>query len=441
MQNLKIIHITGLNGSTYTVEIPIKKNKHGVIIQDYNYVYEKVPLQDYAIWFMQNRNEPSRFILYRQLEQEDNFKIIENYCKEFCTTEQFGQLTKDHKLYMFCYNLKTFEVCPHCNLRSKSIRSYKLGYAGSCGVKSCMNLEAYRITPKRNMTKMKLAKARQSKEQKKEYFNKGLQTNIDRHGTEEEKLNRNNIKSPMQVKNSKDNRQKTWNGKYKDGHPMRDPKCIEKKKQTSLLIYDKEYPMQNKNIRDKIINSKIKNGTLVSPRTNSEIKIINYSDKLFETQGYSDKSLNDIIRIGYTVLDIQTEQKCSSIKYLAPDNIIRNYTPDIYIDSEKLYIETKSSYWLGQNPDFILCKLLGCLEQGYNIVLDVKEPNGSSILRISFQSNSNNIDVLKFIEKIQTIDNIPVKHIKMNENIVKNKFELITLLLSKLSKEMLSKGI
>lgn len=436
MQVPKVINITGLDGTIYTIDVPIKKNKYWAIIQDYNYVYEKVPLQDYAIWFMNNRNESSRFILYKQLQEPYNFKIVEDYCKQFCTQEQFDQLTLKHKFYMFCCNLKTFEVCPHCKTRPKSIKNYREGYAGCCGNSSCMSYENHRCNPGRGIVKMKQTKANRSPEKVKEEFNKALQKNIDLYGTEEEKLNRHNIKSIFQIKKIKDNRQNTFKN-FKNGHPARDPKCIEKGKQTSKEKYDTEYPAQNKKIMNKIMNTKIANGTLVSPKGNSEIVIVTHSNKEFQTQGYSYMSLNDVINIGYDVSDIQTEQKCPPIKYFAPDSVIRNYTPDIYIESEKLYIETKSSYWLGYKPNFILAKLLGCLEQGYNCILDVKNPNGHSNLRISFQSNSNSRNILDFVNKIESKDKMEVRHIKMNENLVKNKFKQIILLFSKLSKEML----
>ena len=257
MQIPKIINITGLDGTNYTVDVPVKKNKHWAIIQDYNYVYEKVPLQDYAIWFINNRNKGSRFILYEKLEEPDNFKIVEDYCKQFCTPEQFNELSLDHKLYMFCYNLKTFEVCPHCNLRPKSIDSYEKGYFGSCGDNSCMSYENHRRNPGRGIVKMKQTKANRSPEKVKEEYTKAINTIINRYATEEEKLNKDNVTSPLQLKNIKDKRKKTYNERYENGHPMRDPKCIEKKKQTSYRRYGVYHPMKNKAVLKRNLDSKI----------------------------------------------------------------------------------------------------------------------------------------------------------------------------------------
>jgi hypothetical protein len=394
MQAPKVINITGLDGTNYTVDVPVKKNKHWAIIQDYNYVYEKVPLQDYAIWFMNNRNEPSRFILYKQLQEPDNFKIVEDYCKKFCTEEQFGQLTLDHKLYMFCCNLKTFEVCPHCKTRPKSIKSYKLGYAGCCGNSSCMSYENHRCNPGRGIVKMKQTKANRSPEKVKEEYTKAINTIINRYATEEEKLNKDNVTSPLQLKNIKDKRKKTYNERYENGHPMRDPKCIEKKKQTSYRRYGVYHPMKNKAVLKRNLDSKINS----NKTGGSKIKIFTHYFKNFKTQGYSNMSLKDAVK-HYTVDDIDTENDAGMFEYFFEGGI-HNYTPDIIIHSENLIIETKSKYTITHNTPKILAKVLGCLNLGYNVIIDIKNAKELSDYRFIFQSfHEKSLNINEYIKK------------------------------------------
>ena len=135
-------------------------------------------------------------------------------------------------------------------------------------------------------------------------------------------------------------------------------------KQTYKKRTGYDHPSQNPSIHEKQNNYKNK-------------KHIMPSGEIRNIQGYEHFSLNILVE-KYEETDILTHKGVPIINYVFEEKE-RKYYPDIYIKSENLNIEVKSTWTYKKYLDKNLAKQQACLDQGYNFMFMIFDNKGNLI--------------------------------------------------------------
>jgi len=145
--------------------------------------------------------------------------------------------------------------------------------------------------------------------------------------------------------------------KFGNRHPMHNEEIKKKLKDTCLLRYGVNSPMQVTEIFDKQMKSAFNFKEVTMP-----------SGNIVKVQGYEPFAIKTLLDTNYTEEDLvigntEIENHIGKIKYLKNDKLSRYY-PDLYIPKESLIIEVKSEYTYQQNKKINELKKKACLSAG-----------------------------------------------------------------------------
>jgi hypothetical protein len=160
-------------------------------------------------------------------------------------------------------------------------------------------------------------------------------------------------------------------------YPTQLEKFKEKSRQTCLKNHGVKNSMQSKKIREKSQQTCIRNHGVRNPmqcpkifgkQQKSAFKFKEYkfpSGRITQVQGYEPAALNALILI-YNEQDIQTSfENQLAIDYYSNDGKSHVYYPDIFVTSENMIIEVKSTYTYDLHKEKNELKARACVEQGY----------------------------------------------------------------------------
>ena len=207
-------------------------------------------------------------------------------------------------------------------------------------------------------------------------WEKGKETCIIKYGVDH------NFKIPEVIQKRKN----TWINNLDVDHPGKSKCSHEKAKNTNLGKYGVENVFQSDEIKKRIIiTNNIKYGYdyhTQSPDYKQPFSIHTYtfpSGKVVTTQGYENHVLDILIK-KYKEEDILVSKR-EIHKHLGHftyeyENKQHFYYPDIYIKSENLLIEVKSSWTAKQNIDVNKLKAKSCIDRNFNFETWIFDKNG-----------------------------------------------------------------
>jgi len=170
-----------------------------------------------------------------------------------------------------------------------------------------------------------------------------------------------------QTKEFKEKLKQTCQEKYGCEYYLQSEDKQEKSKQTCQERYGVDHPMHNPEIFEKNQKSRFTSKQYTMPSGNTRL-----------VQGYEHLALDFLVEL-YEESDIITKStNVPKIKYIFEDKN-RVYTPDIYIPSENLIIEVKSTYTYEVNLEKNLAKRQACLNQGYEFMFMIFDGKGNLI--------------------------------------------------------------
>lgn len=140
----------------------------------------------------------------------------------------------------------------------------------------------------------------------------------------------------------------------------------ENQKRTCMASYGVEFPMQNNNS----FNKQQKNAKTLRPYMfNSGVSVM--------VRGYEPKALKCLEENNYTEPDLIVDLKLMPKIWYMQDNIKHRYYPDIYVPTENLIIEVKSTFTYNRQLEKNLLKRQACLDAGYDFKFMIFDNNGN----------------------------------------------------------------
>lgn len=149
--------------------------------------------------------------------------------------------------------------------------------------------------------------------------------------------------------------------KYDGKHFTQTDKYKETCKEKCFEKYGVEHPMQVQRIFDKTLNATYRRKDYILP-----------DGRVIKIQGYENYALDYLFENGYTVDDI--EFSLPKIFYKNGKRKSRYY-PDIFIKTENMLIEVKSTYTVECNKDINVLKQKSSIEHGFEHEFWVIDPN------------------------------------------------------------------
>ncbi|ALX27570.1 putative Vsr/MutH/archaeal HJR family endonuclease [Golden Marseillevirus] len=324
-------------------------------------------------------------------EYIDNKTPVEYTCKCGSTGNMVSTKTVQKKSWVGC------KECSKERTRTKNLETY--------GVEHPMKSEEFRekgkatllerygvdnplksqkIREKKNAT----TKQRYGKEhsaQVAEIMEKTKKTNLELYGVE-------------CVLMTPENKQKTRFGlkeKFGDGGTHSIPEVRKKFTETMLKRYGKEHALQVPEFKKKLLNTYRERFGVDHPFHNDKVyrKVVNACFKVKEFtfpsgrtvpyQGYEHFAIIHLLEEGFAEEDIVScHESLMGFEYLDGETK-RKYYPDLFIPSQNLVIEVKSTWTYEKTPEEkerVLKKLEACRKQGYNTRLLVFSPKGEILL-------------------------------------------------------------
>jgi hypothetical protein len=165
--------------------------------------------------------------------------------------------------------------------------------------------------------------------------------------------------------------------KYGYEYPMQNNDVKEKRKQSNLIKYGCEIATQNDDIKQKIKETNLIKYGYENPVQNAEIfkksqkngmhykTYILPSGKEIHIQGYENFAM-DILLKTYQEDEIHSDRKDMPEIWYKYKNVKRRYFPDIYIPKENLIIEVKSLWTYNRYLIKNIHKALAVRKDGYN---------------------------------------------------------------------------
>jgi len=189
---------------------------------------------------------------------------------------------------------------------------------------------------------------------------KTVETNIQKYGVSCA-LNNEIIKNKSKISCLK---------KYGVENPQKNNEIKEKTRQTCIIKYGYEYPQQNPEFAQKVSNKSYKPKFFTLPSTN-----------IIQVQGYEPFALNELINVKLINENniITGVSNVPSIWYNDINNKKRRHYVDIFIPSENLCIEVKSTWTIEKKKDNIFLKQLAAKELGYNYEIWVYNSKGVKV--------------------------------------------------------------
>lgn len=181
-----------------------------------------------------------------------------------------------------------------------------------------------------------------------------------------------------------------WKRQYKEvtgyEHPRQRPEVEAQRALTCIQRYGVKYPLQIGVFRQKaratflrkygaphpmqspaFYFAKLRNGYKWKPFTYPSGRVIN-------TQGYESLIIQELLDSGVQEEDIYVGLECPNFEY-SFEGKERRYYPDIYVKSQNLIIEVKSTYTYQRNYELNQAKKASIKSAGYEFQFRVKHPN------------------------------------------------------------------
>lgn len=244
------------------------------------------------------------------------------------------------------------------------------------------------------------------------FKNKALQSNIDKYGVKyasqnkeiKEKIKNTCLKKfgvthPSQSDIIKNKKIETCYKNSGFNHPMQNQITQEKSKQTSLKHYGVEYPSQSKEIRDKIMKTSLKNwgveytlqneiikqkgvdtslrkygvknpiqNPLICEKACNGYKTKYYnlpSGKVIKYQGYENLALDELLKTISENDIFNSKSDVPTIWYKTDDGKDHRHYVDIFIPTQNLCIEVKSTWTIKFSKSNIFLKQQAAKDLGY----------------------------------------------------------------------------
>jgi len=199
------------------------------------------------------------------------------------------------------------------------------------------------------------------------------------------------VENPMFIQETKEKIKATCLEKYGVKHPMFIQKVKEKIKITCLEKYGVEYSLQSQEVKDKIkATCLIKYGVEYSqqnPEIAEKISKSSYSrkdytcpsGKIMHVQGYEPYALDDLIKI-INEDEIKTGAiNVPEIWYNDNEGLKHRHHVDIFIPSQNMCIEVKSTWTAEKKKDNIFKKQQAGKELGYNYEIWIYNSKGEKV--------------------------------------------------------------
>ena len=189
---------------------------------------------------------------------------------------------------------------------------------------------------------------------------KTVETNIQKYGVSCA-LNNEIIKNKSKISCLK---------KYGVENPQKNNEIKEKTRQTCIIKYGYEYPQQNPEFAQKVSNKSYKPKFFTLPSTN-----------IIQVQGYEPFALNELINVKLINENniITGVSNVPSIWYNDINNKKHRHYVDIFIPSENLCIEVKSTWTIEKKKYNIFLKQLAAKELGYKYEIWVYNSKGVKV--------------------------------------------------------------
>jgi hypothetical protein len=164
-----------------------------------------------------------------------------------------------------------------------------------------------------------------------------------------------------------------------------------------LLRFNTNTPIQNEEIKNKIMNKCLEKYGVKHPMQNKFV-----SDKqsktcyklkdfvfpcgtIFKVQGYEHFALDDLVKDGFLSKDIIVSRKdVPEIWYVDSNNNKRRYFPDIYIPKLNKIIEVKSNWTYKMKKDMLELKANACTILGFNYEIRIYSRNNTELTIIEY---------------------------------------------------------
>ena len=188
--------------------------------------------------------------------------------------------------------------------------------------------------------------------------------------------------NPSKNKEIQEKKKQTWI-KNNTENPNRNKEIKEKRKQTCLQNFGTELPAQNDKVQEKMRQTCLQNFGTEYPMQNEEVfkkaqkTSFSYKEYIFpsgrksKVQGYEPLAIDLLIKKYdesdiFLQMDDNFPEIVSGIHYFNENDNEAIYFPDIYIESENLIIEVKSTYTYDIKKEKNLCKKEECESQCFN---------------------------------------------------------------------------
>jgi hypothetical protein len=187
---------------------------------------------------------------------------------------------------------------------------------------------------------------------------KTVETNIQKYG----------VSCPLNNELIKDKSKITCLEKYGVEHISHSVKIKEKIKQTCLDKYGYEYPQQNPEFAQKVSNNSYKLKLYTLP-----------SGKIIYIQGYEHFALDELLKTINETNILNNKIDLPPIWYNDINNKKHRHYVDIFIPSENLCIEVKSTWTIEKKKDNVFLKQQAAKELGYKYEIWVYNAKGEKV--------------------------------------------------------------
>ena len=183
------------------------------------------------------------------------------------------------------------------------------------------------------------------------------------------------VEHPMQSKEIREKSKVTCMKNHGVENPSQSEEVKEKKKATCMKNHGVKHPMQNENIAEKSLTNAFKSKEYTYP-----------SGKIIKIQGYENFAINDLLYKN-KISENEIVVGCKNVPicwYEDNKNKKRRHYVDIFIPSQKLCIEVKSTWTLtkGVKKDYIYIKQQALKDNGYKCEIWVYNKKGELVNRI-----------------------------------------------------------
>ena len=250
-----------------------------------------------------------------------------------------------------------YKLNGYCNICSKKIQKRKM--KATCLEKYGVENPSQSVIIKEQKTATCLEKyGVEYSFQSQEVKEKSKSTCLEKYGVEH----------PLQNKEVKEKSKATCLEKYGVEYSLQSQEVKDKIKATCLIKYGVEYSQQNPEIAEKISKSSYSRKDYTCP-----------SGKIMHVQGYEPYALDDLIKI-INEDEIKTGAiNVPEIWYNDNEGLKHRHHVDIFIPSQNMCIEVKSTWTAEKKKDNIFKKQQAGKELGYNYEIWIYNSKGEKV--------------------------------------------------------------